>query len=502
MKNKTINILQMLLISFSLTLLMSCDEKLTINSEEQGVPAILDFQPETGKAGMELTIFGEQLRDVQSVKIGEIEAPVKYKISQNKMIVIIPAGAKKGYITVKSNLGESVSTEELSIFYPVPEISKVPVSGKVEAEIEIDGVNMDVVAKVFFKDTEAVIKFQNEKELIVKVPFVTEEKVDIKLVYFNENGEQSVSTTGNVFEVIKPQPEIADMMPVKVNEGETIELKGKNLHLIEKILFGSTPATILRKETDIISFRVPTLESTSVVKVVAKYYEETAEVVLQENCEVFIPKVLYYPAIKLGSHRVADIGNMFNATSGDVLSVCALKEPAYQNLIDFAGVINSGYDFTINGPQKTITSIRNYWCDGKTFITGNTEAKLIDEGYGDFISTVTRFLVLSETNPVQAAIIEKVQNGSITEISPEATPTLFDGSIVTSQESVRSRKSTEKEDITSTSIFKSGSVVFFKNEKKNKYGLMLIKKVNVDYDASKTYIDSNSSVEFDVYFQR
>lgn len=502
MKNRIKDIACIFLFLFSLITLTGCNEELTINTVAQGAPEITDFEPKTGRVGSEVTITGSQFRDVLSVNIGSVKAEIKYKISQTRMVVVVPGGTTGGKISVNSKNEESVSKDEFNVLFPAPSLTKVPESGKVEEEIEILGTNLDVITKVFFKDIEAAISYQNEKELVVKVPFVLAERVDILFKYYNEAGEQTIQTSGDAFRIVKPSPVLSNSMPANVNEGQEISLTGENLNLIEKVLFGNTPATISKKEAGLLVFRVPTLENTATVRVVAPYYEGTSELVLSEACEVFIPKVLFYPNLMIGAHRVADIGNLFNATTGDVLSACALKEPVYHKVIDFATVINSGYDLTINGPQKTINGIRNYWCDGKTFIKGNTVETLTAEGYGDFISTVTRFLVLSPDNATQADIINKVKSGAITDISPDATPALFNGAIELTQESARSRKNTEDPELTTAGIFKEGSVLVFRNERKNKVGILLIKKITVDYTAAKTYIDSNSSVEFDAYYER
>lgn len=503
MKNRIYSLLSLLLVVSGFVLSTSCSESLKIDTTVQGDPVITGFEPTSGKAGTEVTVTGENFRDVLSASIGGVDAPLRYIISQQTAVIVVPGGAKNGKIAFKTKEKEAQSEANFTMVYPQPSLTTTPTSGKVDEEVEFRGSNLDVVQKIYFKDVEAtVISYKSEKELVVKVPFVSDDRVDIRLTYFNEQGEQSMGTTGNAFEILKTRPTISGTLPNKLTEGETVTLNGENLNLIEKITFGEVEATISRKEATILSFRVPTLPETSTVKVTAYYYEETATLTLSEACEVFIPKVFFYPNLMQGSHRNAEFGNMLNATAGQVLPACVLKDQPAQSLIDFASVVNSNYDFALNGPHNTVNGIRNYWCEGKSFITSNTLDGLIAEGYGDFMTTKTLFLVLLRSNEVQAEIINKVVNGQLDELSPETTPTLFNGTIVADKNSVRSRRSTEAEDTEADNIYKVGSVILFKNEKKNKIGLLYIKEVNVAYGQPKTHIDANSSIVFDVYYQR
>lgn len=503
MKTKLHNLLSLFLIGSGIALFMACDESLTIDEATQGNPEIISFEPASGKAGTEITITGEYLRDVEKATVGQVDARIRYIISQKSVVIVVPAGAKSGVITLSTKEVSAQSEQTFTMVYPVPTYTNVPASGKVDEEIEIQGTNLDVVSKVLFNDVEGIISFQNEKELVVKVPFVIEDNVDVKLFYSDDIGEHSIGTTGQAFEIIKPRPAIDGTFPVNVNEGQSITLTGENLNLIEKILFGDVEAQISRKEATTLILRVPTLPATATVAVTAAYYEGTATLNLSDACEVFIPKVFFYPNLMMGVHRHPDFGNLFNASTGNVLAACALKEAATQPTIDFATNINSTYDINFHSPSNTVNSIRNYWCDGKTFIKGKTLAELEAEGYGEFMSTKTQFLVLlTSKNADQAEIINKVTSGQIDDISPEATPTLFNGNIVASKNSVRSRRTAEAVGTETDAIYKEGSVIVFRNARKEKVGIIYIKQVNVAYDQNSTYVNSNSTVVFDLYYQR
>lgn len=491
------------LLSFGL---IGCNEKLHIETVEQGMPVLISFSPESGKAGSEITIQGEQLRDVLSATIGGVETAVKYKISQTRLVLEVPANAKSGIIALTSPLGSTQSEAAFTMNFPVPSVTKFAESGKVGSQLELLGSDLSGISALFFNDIRGEVVYQRESELIVTVPFVLDDDVALSFNYLNAEGEQTVTLPG-MFNIVKPQPFIASSFPANVKEGQNIELEGDNLHLIEKILFGTTEANISRKEDGMIAFRVPTLPQSCVVPVIASYYEGTKTLDLHDACDVFIPQVFHYAGVELGTHR-NEIGNLLNAATGDVLSPCFLataaadKNDAALQLIDFTGYINGSYSFTFYGPQGTTGTLKNYWCGGKIFTKAATLDALTAEGYGAFLGIQTTFMVLSEEDPIQNEVIEQVRNESVLKISPETLPNLFNGMVIPLSNSVRSRAKTEAADTQTTLIFKEGSVVLFKNAVKGKIGLVWVRKLNIDYDQTTAVANSTSSAVIDILYER
>ena len=130
--------------------------------------------------------------------------------------------------------------------------------------------------------------------------------------------------------------------------------------------------------------------------------------------------------------------------------------------------------------------------------SSSTEAE-VNENFGEFTSTVTKLLVLQESKGY-GELIRNIKEGNIEEISPtdEITKALFNIDMdAEGSNSVRSRQKTE-----ASNIYKAGSVVVFKNLKKNKFGIMIIRSVNVDFDAVKATNDANATITFDLYYQR
>ena len=135
--------------------------------------------------------------------------------------------------------------------------------------------------------------------------------------------------------------------------------------------------------------------------------------------------------------------------------------------------------------------------------SSSTEAE-VNENFGEFTSTVTKLLVLQESKGY-GELIRNIKEGNIEEISPtdEITKALFNIDMdAEGSNSVRSRQKAEAEDKEASNIHKAGSVVVFKNLKKNKFGIMIIRSVNVDFDAVKATNDANATITFDLYYQR
>ena len=146
MKNKFYS----LFIFFVLTALAGCNEKESTDVIEQGDPQIIEFTPTSGKFGQEITIKGEFLRDIQKATIGGVEATIRYKLSQQEIVIVVPANAGNGKILLSTKEKKTESEQSFTIVYPVPQVKNVPAGAHVGDQIEIQGENLDIVSKVCF----------------------------------------------------------------------------------------------------------------------------------------------------------------------------------------------------------------------------------------------------------------------------------------------------------------------------------------------------------------
>ena len=227
MKNKFYS----LFIFFVLTALAGCNEKESTDVTEQGDPQIIEFTPTSGKFGQEITVKGEFLRDIQKATIGGVEATIRYKLSQQEIVIVVPANAGNGKIVLSTKEKKTESEQSFTIVYPVPQVKNVPAGAHVGDQIEIQGENLDIVSKVCFGDKEASISYQSEREIVATIPFVITDTAPISLYYLDSTGEQFTQPEGPAFEIIKDIPTI-DAMAERVTEGSLITLNGTFLNLI------------------------------------------------------------------------------------------------------------------------------------------------------------------------------------------------------------------------------------------------------------------------------
>lgn len=485
-----------------------CNEKLYVDAPKQGKPVLTSFSPSSGRIGTQIEINGEQLRDINKAEIEGAEIAIKYKLSQQTLILELTPNAKTGRLCLIGPSDTVYSDANFIVEYAEPSVNRYAISGMVGSELEIIGSDLDVINKVYFDQAEAQIIFRQDNELVVQIPFVLSDIVTISLQYMNEENEMNLPLE-EAFTIIKPSPILTAPMTSNVKEGQIIMLEGENLHLLENVFFGDIEASLLSKENNLIAFRVPTLTQSGVVEVTASYYEGTKSLILHNQCEVFIPKVFHYKDMEIGAHRNADIGNIVNASASNIYFPCYLQTAATNkdqeafHQIDFTGYANSMNSFFFYGPVTTVGTLRLYYCNGKAITAATTAEALSQEGYSAFLDIETKFMVLSETEPSQNEIVSAVRNESITELSPDVFPNLFNGAITPTLGSVRSRSRTEAENIQTAGIFGQGSVILFKNPIKNKIGLIWIKKINVDYNqTNSSVLASTSSVQVDILYER
>lgn len=514
MKNKLYN----LLVLFVLVALTSCNEKLSIETETQGAPEISEFAPASGKAGTEVTVKGSNLRDIVSATIGGVEAQILYKLSQQEIVIVVPReGTKSGKIALSTSRKDDASqgaraesTQSFTVTYPTPSVTSFPKNGRVGNNVEILGSNLDIISKVLMGGEEGEIIYQSEKEIAVKVPFIIDDNATVALKYTNQTGgESEVKGESDDFAVEKDEPEIEMIDQESLMERSLLTLSGKYLNLIEYIYFGEEKSAPVSQEENVIVFRVPTLAETSTVKIKVTYYKETKEIILSDACQVIRMKNLFSANQAIGTRNSKyGYGSMLNGNSADgnpICTPCVLKDEENFDKIDFAGYVNSGLDFAFNSPDailnpdpaNTKNNLKNYWCG--TAAVPNAENFTI---FAPFTAVQTRFFVLNPTT--HEALIEQIRAGRD---QLEITPSLFTSLNIT-KSSARTRKSTEAAGTVSEQIFDTGSVIVFYNNHKDKYGILDILEVYVDYGQANNINNGDKNnqgiayITFDLYYQR
>ena len=516
MKNK----LYSLLVLCVLVTLTSCNEKLSIETEVQGAPEIIEFAPVSGNAGTQVTVKGINLPDIETATIGCVEAQILYKLSQQEIVIVVPReGTKNGKIVLstsrKNDDSESTraeSSQSFTVTYPTPVVTEFPKGGRVGNNVEILGTDLDIISKVYMGDEEGEIVYQSEEEIAVKVPFIIDDNTTVSLKYTNQTGgESEIKGESDDFLVEKDQPEIEKIDQESLMERSLLTLSGTHLNLIEYIYFGEEKCTPVSQEENIIVFRVPTLDETSTVQIKVTYYNETKEIILADACKVIRMKNLFAANQAIGTRNSKyGYGSMLNGNSADgnpICTPCVLKDKENHDKIDFGAYVNKNWDFQLNSPDGILNStknnLKNYWC-GTSSLPNTSESNCFNI-YQKFSEVQTKFLVL---NPTQdAALIDRIRKEKD---QLEITSTMFTG-LVINKSSARTRKFNTKEEpagFVSAQVFDVGSVVVFHNKHKDKYGILDILDVHIDYDQSSDVNNGNKTnqgiayITFDLYYQR
>lgn len=396
---KHINIIYKTLILIFGLGLASCNEDLVVDETVTSAPVISYFSPKSGKIGTEIKITGDFLQKVDTVKIGNGMAEVKYRINAREIIVVVTASNKTGTILISGSNGKVESTESFAIVYTVPALTNIPPSAKTNADIYIEGSNLDAVLAVYFGSVKGEIISQSEKDMIVRVPFFEDETVDLVVDYNTATGTKQTSTSGKPFKLDRPNPTVTSC-PSAGEIAASITLTGTELTLVDEIWFGTKQGTIQQKSEESLTVLIPdAFDTTTEVEITAKYYGTKTLIV----CTDFKVKAIYYWGNKeIFAQDESTSNNFFNVSTGEIYTPC---QYAYiKNNIHFFITISSS-SIQLNNPANSENQTKNFKCDGIALPT-------------EKMPNTVKFKNLAMGNSTEENIlIEKIRNRTLESIS-------------------------------------------------------------------------------------
>jgi hypothetical protein len=122
-------------------------------------PRVLSVHPAFGEPGRKVTLNGEALDTVKSVKIGTRSISPD-TISNNRITFFVPEGTKTGIIAVVSSIATIYSQEKFEVFYP-PTLTAADKNGGYPGDtVILTGMNLGN-AKVRFKLGKLFLKVVN-----------------------------------------------------------------------------------------------------------------------------------------------------------------------------------------------------------------------------------------------------------------------------------------------------------------------------------------------------
>lgn len=259
---------------------VACSDDKEDGAPEEPAPAaptITDFVPPHGVPGVTITITGTGLKEANEVTIGGKQVELTGEATDTEIKVVTTEEVTGGKIKVTTPYGtvETVSEFVVDAVFQTPSLTVVPQDNVSYWDIiTLEGENLDIVEKVFFGTVEARIIREDEAtravegasvtELKVEVPYYdTTDAVNIFLEYTNEDNELVKMDTQKSFTVTPRAPKLDAVSSIDADFFEQISLTGTDLHLVEKVIFGTAEAAIDKENSN-----------STVLKVTVPYYEE------------------------------------------------------------------------------------------------------------------------------------------------------------------------------------------------------------------------------------
>jgi len=484
------------LIAISILCLTSCDEKLEINDNnienKASVPEIASFSPTSGSAGTQVTIKGSGFAFADSVLINNVKTNIKTKISDSEILVELTGMETSGKIDVYNFKGVGQSKDNFSVFYKVPENLQVSIeSGVLKSgmPVVIEGENLKTVQEVYLSGTTdriAKILFQTDEKLIFEIPVICDSQAKIKLEYYEQTDVKYWESTQYPTDKVIVPPVLVSS-PTRAYLGQVIYIDITNADRIDALNFGTKNLQFDLVSDSRISVTLPNDLTENTTSNLWMIHNACDNEDIISDFMITIPTFYTYFDIRLtaqggnggGTGANAEAG-FFDAEGGGTYTTCeAVQHPTE---IEFATYSNGNGGFVFYGPQALLDgTIKNYYC-GTTALN-----KLMD--MAAFNGVEVLFRRLDVNNATQKALIDKFNGNEITDLSDAA----FEGITAPSSKNISYFKNT-----TGNSTYTPGEIIWFRNGKTGKNGLM---RVNV-VDYSGTGQDKFSSAQADILYQK
>lgn len=242
-------------------ILSSCDADVEIDRSFDEImsaqPTISTFSPQSATVLEEVTIEGTFLNFVTKAYVGDVEAQITQRVNSKQLRIEIPPQAIGGKIKLITQAGmEVISTDDISVQYPVPVItSEVPEESIVNENIILEGEFINVVTKVTFGGAPGIIEYKDQQSIVVKTPNNINSPMDLEIWYYTAQGEVSTRVQES-YSIIIPKP-IISAWPRIMSRYQDITVTGENMNLIESVSIGGVITSILSASANNIIFSSP-----------------------------------------------------------------------------------------------------------------------------------------------------------------------------------------------------------------------------------------------------
>lgn len=225
---------------------ISTKEALVVN-----LPTVSSLAPETIKAGNQITITGESLDQIASVKFTGTTTD-KFTIAQDgkSISVTVPDKATDGEVNLITYSGVEIPAGSLKTVVPT-ELVASPNPIKNGADITITGKDLDLVTGIAFPNAAGSIKSANATTIVATVP-QTAQNGNITLSLANG---KTVTVT---YKLVAPV--VTEFSQTSIVAGNALVIKGTDLDLVASVVFpgdGSPTVTTLTQTNTTIGLTIP-----------------------------------------------------------------------------------------------------------------------------------------------------------------------------------------------------------------------------------------------------
>lgn len=209
------------------------------------LPVITGVSPNSGTVGTVVTIDGQALFNIASVRFNGVPAD-SFGGTLERLVVQVPQGASSGPIEVTNHLGTTRSPEDFVVAGPsVSGFS--PAAGKVGDQVTVTGAGFDDVSEVAFAGVPAEILWSSPSTIVARVPV---QAGTGPITVTTANGVGASTSEFTVYQ----RPEILSFTPTSGSVGTSVTIDGSGFGGATRVLFGVTPASFaLRSDKQIVA---------------------------------------------------------------------------------------------------------------------------------------------------------------------------------------------------------------------------------------------------------